>query len=251
MVYEYPFHFARFYDLIYHQVRDSVDLGFFLKEIRQTRGKILEIGVGTGRLFTEALKEGADIYGLDISPAMIDILLKKLDEEQHWRISKQNIIDFKFDSKFDLIIAPFRVLMHLIDKEDQLRALNNVYDHLAENGRFIFDLFIPDLNRLIHGFNNETDFEGEYLPGQKMRRIVSTRPDLLNQIINVHFLLEWEEENIVKRDEWNVPMRFFFRYELEHLVERSKFESYKLLGDYQGNELNSNSKEFVVICQKQ
>ena len=46
-------------------------------------------------------------------------------------------------------------------------------------------------------------------------------------------------------------MRFFFRYELEHLVERSKFECYKILGDYHGNELNQDSKEFVVICQKQ
>ena len=251
MVYEYPIQFARFYDLIYHQVRDSVDLEFFQNEIRQTKGKILEIGVGTGRSFIQALKEGADIFGLDISPAMINILLKKLEKDQHWRISLQNIVDFAIDFRFDLIIAPFRVMMHVLDKEEQIRALNNVYDHLNENGRFIFDAFIPDLSRLIHGFNNETDFEGEYEPGKKMRRIVSTQPDLVNQIINVHFLIEWEEENVLKRDEWNVPMRFFFRYEMEHLVERSKFTTYKILGDYQGTELNKDSKEFVVICQKQ
>jgi hypothetical protein len=84
-----------------------------------------------------------------------------------------------------------------------------------------------------------------------MRRIVSTTPDLINQIINVDFRMEWEEGDQWKHEIWKVPMRFFFRYELEHLVERSKFESYKILGDYQGNELNQDSKEFVVICQKQ
>jgi len=251
MTFEYPENFARFYDLIYHEVRDSVDLEFFQNEIRQTKGKILEIGVGTGRSFTQALKEGADIYGLDISPAMIGVLLKKLEKEQHWRISLQNIVDFRFDFRFDLIIAPFRVMMHVLDKEEQIRAINNVYDHLNPNGRFIFDAFIPDLNRLITGFDNYTDFEGEYEPGKKMRRIVSTTPDLINQIINVDFRMEWEEGDQWKHEIWKVPMRFFFRYELEHLVERSKFESYKILGDYQGNELNQDSKEFVVICQKQ
>jgi hypothetical protein len=45
-------------------------------------------------------------------------------------------------------------------------------------------------------------------------------------------------------------MRFFFRYELEHLVERSLFRKYKILGDYKGNELTSQSKEFIVICEK-
>ena len=251
MTFEYPENFARFYDLIYHEVRDSVDLEFFQNEIRQTKGKILEIGVGTGRSFIQALKEGADIFGLDISPAMICVLLKKLEKDQHWRISLQNIVDFAIDFRFDLIIAPFRVMMHVLDKEEQIRAINNVYDHLNPNGRFIFDAFIPDLNRLITGFDNYIDFEGEYEPGKKMRRIVSTTPDLINQIINVDFRMEWEEGYRWKHEIWRVPMRFFFRYELEHLVERSKFESYKILGDYQGNELNQDSKEFVVICQKQ
>ena len=250
MTYEYPDNFARFYDLIYHQVRDSVDLGYFKNEIRQTKGKILEIGVGTGRLFTEALHEGADIYGLDISPAMINVLLQKLEKHHHPRISIQNIIDFHFDFKFDLIIAPFRVMMHLMKKEEQISALDNVYDHLNENGRFIFDVFVPDLKRLITGFNNETDFEGEYEPGKKMRRIVTTKPDLINQVIEVHFRIEWEEDDQQKNDTWNLPMRFFFRYEMEHLVERSKFEKYRIFGDYHGNELNKDSKEFVVICTR-
>ena len=250
MINEYPESFARFYDLIYHQVRDDVDHEYFQKEISQSKGKILEIGVGTGRLFIHALNKGADIYGLDISKSMIDILRQKLNNDQQWRVSLQNIIDFSFDLRFDLIIAPFRVIMHLLDKEEQIMAINNVYDHLNENGRFIFDAFIPDLNRLITGFDNYTDFEGEYEPGKKMRRIVSTKPDLINQIINIQFLIEWEEGNETNHEVWKLPMRFFFRYELEYLIERSKFESYKILGDYQGNELNSRSKEFIVLCQK-
>jgi len=250
MKHEYPENFARFYDLIYHHMRDNVDNDYFQNVIKQTKGKVLEIGVGTGRLFSNALNQGADLYGLDISQSMLNVLYKKLPENQHYRISLQNIIDFKFDFKFNLIIAPFRVIMHVLEKDEQIRALNNVYDHLEKTGKFIFDAFVPDLNQLLNGINNQVDFAGEYKAGKKIKRTVSTKPDLINQLINITFHLEWEEDNELKQDEWKVPMRYFFRYELEHLIERSKFEKYKIYGDYQGSELNQQSREFVMICQK-
>lgn len=231
-------------------MRDAVDDEYFQNEIKSSGGKILEIGVGTGRLFTNALNKGADIYGLDISESMLEILYNKLQPEQHHRISLQNIIDFSFDFQFDLIIAPFRVMMHLLNIEEQIRAIDNVYFHLKSNGRFIFDTFIPDLNQLIKGINNQMDFEGEYDSGNKIRRFVSTQPDLINQIIHVNFHLEWEEKNELKHDDWILPLRFFFRYELEHLLARSKFEKYEIYGDYNGGELNNNSKDFIIVSQK-
>lgn len=251
MDFKYPGSFARFYDTIYHSMRDSTDSDFFKNQIINTKGRILEIGVGTGRLFMNSLDAGADIYGLDISDSMLGILRKKLKKDQHYRISLQNIIDFRYDIRFDLIVAPFRVLMHLIEKEEQIKAINNVYDHLNHNGRFIFDVFVPDLTQLINGLHNVVDFDGEYAPGRKLKRTVSTTPDLMNQIINIKFHLQWDEENGMKEEDyWYLPMRYFFRFELEHLVERSRFESYRIIGDYEGNELNQNSKEFIVICQK-
>jgi len=250
MTHRYPEAFARFYDTVYHHMRDAVDNDYFQNEIQQTRGKVLEIGTGTGRLFMNALNQGADIYGLDISEEMLKVLYKKLPEDQHFRISHQNLIDFTSDFKFDLIIAPFRVLMHLLDKEEQIRALNNVYDHLNSKGRFIFDVFVPDLNQLINGIKNQVDFDGEYEPGKKITRFVSTSPDLINQTINVKFHLQWEENDGLKKDDWTVPLRFFFRFELEHLIERSSFRKYKIYGDYKGNELNKDSKEFIIICEK-
>jgi len=251
MINTYPKSFARFYDTVYHNVRDSVDNEYFQDEIKLTGGKVLEIGVGTGRLFLNALNMGADIYGLDVSKTMLDVLYKKLRKDQHYRISLQNIIDFVFDFKFDLIIAPFRVMMHLLDKEDQIKAIDNIFNHLNSKGRFIFDTFIPDLNQLINGVKYQMDFEGEYDSGHKIRRFVSTSPDLINQVIHVSFNLEWEENNELKHDEWVLPLRYFFRYEMEHLIERSKFQNYKIYGDYQKNDLNNESKDFIAICQKQ
>jgi len=250
MIHEYPEVFARFYDVIYHHHRDGVDNSFFLNEIKNCKGKVLDIGVGTGRFFIDAMKINADIYGIDISEPMTRVLKSKLDPHQHYRVSTQNIIDFSFPFQFDLIIAPFRVLMHVLEKDDQIRALNNVCKHLNPNGKFIFDTFVPNLNQLINGMDNQVDFDGEYEKGMKLRRVVSTKPDLINQIIDVSFRFEWDEGKELKTEIWSVPLRFFFRYELEHLVERTDFKNYKIFGDYSMNMLNKNSKEFIVECIK-
>jgi len=250
MSHVYPGNFARFYDTIYHTLRDGVDNDFFLHQIKQAKGQVLEIGAGTGRFFTEALHAEADIYGIDISTAMIEILRGKLAEEKQYRISEQSMVDFEFPFQFDLIVAPFRVFMHILEKEDQLRALDNIYHHLRPGGRFIFDTFVPDLNQLIEGINDVTDFEGEYEPGKWLRRRVTTRPDLINQLIHIEFHLEWEEVGHRMEEKWALPLRFFFRYELEHLIERSPFDNYQILGDYAGNQLDKNSKEFILVCDK-
>lgn len=250
MIYKYPEYFARFYDTIYHSIRDEVDNDYWLKQVLTCKSRVLEAGVGTGRLFINSLGEGADVFGLDISENMLNILYGKLPADQHFRISQQNIVDFKYAYTFGLVIAPFRVMMHLVEKDEQLAALNNICKHLDPGGTFIFDAFVPDLNQLLKGFDNSLQFEGEYEPGKKVRRYVSTKPDLINQLINIDFHLEWEEEDGIHHEDWAVPMRFYFRYELEHLIERSDFTKYAIYGDFRGSELNKDSKEFVVICQK-
>lgn len=247
---EYPKTFARFYDLIYSHLRDDADSAFFLNQALAEHGKVLEIGVGTGRHFINALNSGADIYGIDISESMLNILYDKLNRNEHYRVSLQDMTDFSFDFKFNLIMAPFRVIMHIPDKSEQLKALNNIWSHLEKGGKFIFDTFIPDLKALINGMKDVVDFEGEYEPGKKIKRIVSTTPDLLNQIINVKFTMEWDENGRKMSEDWTTPLRYFFRYELEHLIERSKFREYRIMGDYEGNDLNHGSRDFVVICRK-
>jgi SAM-dependent methyltransferase len=223
---------------------------FFLKHILNAKGRILEIGVGTGRFFIDALRRGADIYGIDISNNMLHILIGKLEEDQHYRISNQSIVDFSFDNTFDLILAPFRVMMHVLDKNDQIKALNNIHKHLNARGKCIFDTFVPDLKQLADGLNSVIDFENEYEEGKKLKRIVSSRSDLIHQLIHVHFKIEWEEDDMIRHEDWELPLRYFFRYELEHLIERSDFSQYEILGDYDGNKLNEDSKEFIVVCQK-
>jgi SAM-dependent methyltransferase len=247
---QYPEFIARFYDVIYHQIRDEVDTRFFLHEIASVKGRCLEIGVGTGRFFTEALKCGADIYGIDSSKCMTDQLLRKIPSSEHHRIKTGDAADMKWDFKFDLIIAPFRVLSHMLNVEDQLKLLNNVHNHLSAKGKFIFDVFVPDPNLLANGMHDKIDFEGEYQPGQKIQRIVSSKPDIVNQLLNVTMRISWDENGLRNEKVFDFDMRFFFRYELEHLIRLSSLRIDIFYGDYNYSPLDKGSKDFVIVCRR-
>ena len=246
---EYPEYIARFYDVIYAHLR-TADRDYFLQTILSTKGPALEIGVGTGRFFIDALHGGADVYGVDLSETMLQQLKKKLGSEHYHRIFHQDARSLHLDKKFDLIVAPFRVFSHLIELDDQLLALNSIYDHLNPGGRFIFDLYVPDLGILLNGINEQTDFEGEYAPGKKLKRTVSAKADLIRQVSSVKMTLTWDDETGEHTESWDLPMRYFFRYELEHLVHRSKLTLKHIYGDYEEHELGPDSKDFIVVCER-
>lgn len=244
----YPDFFARFYDVIYHTVRSGSDHDYFMTRIMNAKGPVLEVGAGTGRFFAAALESGADMYGVDISPAMIEVLKSKLPVKEHHRIRVADICYYEDQQKYALIVAPFRVFMHFLTIESQLMALQSMHDLLEPGGTLIFDLFVPNLKMLQESLIDHLDFEGEYEAGKSLKRYSSMQADPINQVSHVKFRLEWEEEGVVKSHTWSTQLRFFFRFELELLLRQSVFEQYSIFGDFEGNPLTAGSKEFVVHC---
>jgi SAM-dependent methyltransferase len=246
---EYPEVFAKFYDVIYDKLRTSVDYDYYLKKILECKGPVLEVGVGTGRIFIDALKKGADIYGIDVSKSMIEVLRSKISEENHNRVFVKDARDFNPGVKFDLIIMPFRTFSHFIDTDDQLKVLNNIHNHLNPDGRLIFDVFNPDPGLLVDGVDNFTDFEGEYEAGKIMKRVVWMDTDFAHQIVNTRFLFEWKEGEKINKSEWDSHLRYFFRYELENLVRLSNLRLIDIYGDFKEGRIVNNSKDFLVVCR--
>jgi len=244
----YPDFVARFYDVVYRQVRDAADKSYYVDKLVSCGGPSLEAGVGTGRIFLAALREGADVYGTDNSAEMMALLQGKLEPGHHHRIRQCDLVTMDLGKRFDLIIAPFRLLSHLIDIEDQIKALNTVYDHLTPGGIFIFDLYVPNLKLLLDGLSPTVDFDGEYAPGKRLRRTTSATSNLISQITSVTMTFDWEEEGGRHSRNWAFPMRFFFRYEIEHLIARSKLKLKAIYGDFAESPLDASSKEFLIHC---
>jgi hypothetical protein len=94
------------------------------------------------------------------------------------------------------------------------------------------------------------DFEGEYAPGRHLRRSTSATSNLITQITSVKMAFTWDDEGQQFSSEWSFPMRFFFRYELEHLIARSRLTLKAIYGDFDESPLDSSSKEFIVHCTR-
>ena len=246
----YPDFVARFYDTVYSQIRSGVDEAFYLERIRTCPGPVLELGVGTGRLFCAARAEGADVHGIDLSPAMVARCREKLPAPDAARVEVQDAVRMRLGRRFDLILAPFRMLLHVIQVEDQLRLLDAVFDHLTPGGLFLFDVYVPSPRILADGLDLARDFEGEYAPGKRLERSVTARADVVNQVTSATMSFVWEEDGRTHRRDWDFRMRFFFRYEIEHLVARSRLRLEAIHGDFEGGSLTPDSREFVVFCKR-
>jgi SAM-dependent methyltransferase len=118
----YPDFVARFYDVVYAQVRDGVDNAFYLERMASAGGPVLEIGVGTGRLFTEARRRGIDAWGIDLSPAMIERCRSKLAPADRERVSVADAVRLRTDRCFALVCAPFRRLPRVRRRLPPLRV---------------------------------------------------------------------------------------------------------------------------------
>jgi SAM-dependent methyltransferase len=241
---------VRFYDIIYDAMLEKQSRDYYVERVTECKGPVLEIGTGTGRIFLRALSAGADIYGIDISINMLNVLKSKMPENQHYRLHYQDVRGFKLDNKFKLIIAPFRMFSHLIEIEDQLSALNSIRGHLADDGRFIFDVFVPKVDRIDGETREDLVIDLEYEKGRRLQRFDIVTPDYINQIQHITFKFYWDEENCTHQESVEFPFRYFFRYELEHLLARADLKIEEIYGDFYGHSLDKAQKEFVVVCRK-
>jgi ubiquinone/menaquinone biosynthesis C-methylase UbiE len=132
---------ANYYDLIYN---DRLDAEFYAKEAKNTRGPILEVACGTGRIFLDLLASGMEVWGIDISKSMLDILKEKARKKNLVpNVFHANMLDFKLDKKFKLIIVPYRSFLHLSNENERKQALINFRNHLYKNGRLILHTYVP------------------------------------------------------------------------------------------------------------
>jgi len=119
--------------------------------------KVVEIGCGTGTMAILAAKKGAQVFGFDVSSAMLDVARKKISAaglSEKIEIAEMGVsgMDGLPDSSFDLVMSTlvFSELSH----DEQAYALKHALRALKPGGRLaIADEAKPRciFKRLLHG----------------------------------------------------------------------------------------------------
>lgn len=237
------------------------DVALFVEEARRSGGPVLELGCGTGRVLLRVARAGMEIVGLDLAEPMLERLRKKLEGEPaevraRVKVVHGNMSAFDLGRRFSLITIPFRPIQHIVGVKDQIACLECVNRHLEIGGRFIFDVFNPNLEMLIQEAptKEQLDFEAVEIEGgrtvKRTHRVLAYR--LSEQVNDVELIYEvtypdGSSERVVQ----SFPFRYFFRYEVEHLLARCGFRIVELYGDYQRSPFKEGSKEMVFIAAKE
>lgn len=112
--------------------------------------RVLELGIGTGRVALRLKRCGIDIQGVDASPAMVEKLkLKELG--QSVPVTLGDFASLQVDGAFGLIFVVFNTFFGLTTQESQMACMKAVAAHLENDGRFVMEAFVPDIRRFVDG----------------------------------------------------------------------------------------------------
>ncbi len=124
------------------------DFAFFISEIRDVPGKVLELMAGTGRLSIPLLEAGAQLTCVDAAAGMLSVLSRKLWERNlEAETYCMDVRHLTLEERFSMAILPFQALMEIVDPEDQALAIRSIYQCLEPGGRFICTLHNPAIRR--------------------------------------------------------------------------------------------------------
>jgi len=141
------YNLAKYYDLAFLRDADR-DIEFFngcFKRYSKNNVKrILEPACGPGLFLEHVPKYGYDILGFDLNPAMIDFSKERLRRSH---ISNQNadaiignMINAKFDQKFDAAFICINSIGYLRKDTEIISHLQNIHDSLNDGGLYIIEI---------------------------------------------------------------------------------------------------------------
>ena len=192
----------------------------FLEKLA-VNGQALEFAIGTGRIAIPLANKGIKVSGIDFSKAMVDQLRKKIDVEK-LPVTIGDMTTTKIKGQFSLVYLVFNGISNLLTQHAQINCFKNAAAHLDKGGRFVIELWIPELRKLPPGqeavvWSVETGYIG------------LDSYDLINQhVISHHFKFDQDGNKVELR---RSKHRYVWPSELDLMANLAGF---KLENRYSG-----------------
>jgi ubiquinone/menaquinone biosynthesis C-methylase UbiE len=240
---------AKFYDLF----GSKSDLEFYRELAIQSGKKALELGVGTGRVAIPLAKAGITVVGIDNSVHMLRVAREKLAKEteavrRRVILKKGDMRDFKLEQSFPFIYIPASTFDHNITVEEQNRALNCVYKHLEENGRFAFDLeqATPDKPETSWWIDRK-EIDG----GRIVVRSVFTRRDMTKRTCSLDLFFDvYRNGKLLERYHEYGEVAIISKDDVTKLLEENGFRVESIYGDFNKSKYQNDSPRVALVTRK-
>lgn len=248
---------AEYYDASPVVAERAQDIAFYRGAAREYGDPVLELGCGTGRVTLVLAADGYRVTGLDVSERMLAQAAAKrakLPRETQERVQlvQGDMAGFDLGEKFRCILIPFRPFQHLIETHQQINCLIRARKHLKRGGKLIIDFFQTDARRMHDPAFLEERFVGEFALPDGRHAVLTERATAFHraaQCNDVEMIYsvrhpDGRKERLV----FAFTVRYFFRYEVEHLLARCGFVVNAVYGDFDRCELRDDSPEMIFVA---
>ena len=113
-------------------------------------GRALELAIGTGRVAVPLAERGVPVTGIELSPHMVEQLRTKVDEDTI-PVVLGDMATATAPGEFSLVYLVFNTIANLLTQEEQVACFRNAARHLVPGGRFVIELWVPELRKLPPG----------------------------------------------------------------------------------------------------
>jgi len=199
-------------------------------------GRALEFAIGTGRVAIPLAERGVPVAGIELSGPMIERLRAKVDATTI-PVTAGDMATARARGEFTLVYLVYNTISNLLTQTEQVACFRNAARHLTPGGRFVVELWVPELRSL---------------PPGRQATVWSCKPgyigldtyDVLRQrIVSHHF---WFDDGRQARL-FRSPHRYVWPAELDLMAQLAGFELESRHADWAGAEFTADSRSHVSV----
>jgi len=202
-------------------------------------GRVLELGIGTGRIALPLSRSGVAVEGIDASEAMVKKLRAKPGGDII-PVKIGNFADLPMDGQYSLIYVVFNTFYALLTQEEQIRCFQNVARHLASDGVFVLEAFVPDLTR----FTGSQSTRTVRIEDHEVQMDVS-QIELDKQLITSQHVVLSEKGTRF----YPVKLRYVWPSEMDLMAQLSKLKLQERWSDWKKNPFSAGSGKHISLYQ--
>jgi SAM-dependent methyltransferase len=199
-------------------------------------GRALEFAIGTGRVGIPLAERGVPVTGIELSAPMIARLREKADEAMI-PVVHGDMAATVAPGEYSLVYLVFNTISNLLTQAEQVACFRNAARHLTPGGRFVIELWVPELRKLPPG-QAATVFES--VPGYIG---LDTYDTLKQHVVSHHFTFGEGREARISRS----PHRYIWPAELDLMAELAGFALESRHADWRGAEFTADSRSHVSV----
>jgi SAM-dependent methyltransferase len=248
---------AHFDDPAYYaqSYADRKDDVAYYGRVAKRHDRVLEYGIGNGRIAVPMARAGTSVVGIDQSRAMLADLrarLKRQPAELRARITTRagDMRRVRLGKRFPLVICPFNTVLHLYTRQDIEQWLDRVTEHLQPRGELVLDISMPILEDLADEPGTSYSMRPFVHPSAGLVGYRETFDyDRVRQILFVGMCFEPKTPGAAP---FMVPLahRQYFPREFETLLHYNGFEVTALHGDFEGGPLTQSSDTMIFHARR-